>query len=170
MAPGAGALVEVGGQPLVDLLAGHRLELGPHGPVDRLVSAEGRRVLGAPPVELGPALAPVAPVPLADDRGDPTVGRRLVLAAQRELPADLGLELDVADAPGLGLDVQGAARAGGEAGAVEEDAGAVDQPGAEVAVGQLLDHALAALGVELPDVGTEGLRHGLDLVGVLLAR
>ena len=107
--------------------------------------------LGAPPVELRPALPPVAAVPLADHRGDPTVGRRLVLAPQRQLPADLGLELDVADPPGLGLEVQRAARAGGEPGAVEEDAGAVDQTGAEVAVGQLLDDALLALGVELPD-------------------
>src|SRR5664280_1963751 len=53
-------LIQVGGQPLVDLLACHRLEPGPHGDVDRCVPDEGSRVLGAPPVELLATLAPVA--------------------------------------------------------------------------------------------------------------
>ena len=130
---------------------------------------EGRRVLGAPPVELLAALAPVPPVPLPHHRGHPPVGRRLVLAAERELPAHLRLELDVAASLGLGRLVQGAARAGREPGPVEEDAGAVDQPGAEIAVGQLLHHALLSLLVELPEVGGEFGGGPLDGPGVLLA-
>ena len=162
-------LIEVGGQPPVDLLAGHGLQLGAHAHVDRLVADERVGVLGAPPVELLAALAPVAPVPLADHRGDPAVGRRLVLAAEGQLPAHLGLQLDVAPPLGLGRPVEGAAGPGREPGPVEEDAGAVDQPGPEVAVGQLLDHALLPLLVELPEVGGELGGRPLDVPGVLLA-
>src|SRR5664279_3566698 len=74
-------------------------------------------------------------------------------------------------APTLGLRrlVQGAAGAGREAGSVEEDAGTVHHPGAEIAVGQLLDHALLALLVELPQVGGEFGGGAFDGAGVLLA-
>ena len=136
-------LVQIVRQPLVDLLARHGLQLGPHAQVDGLVADEGLGVLGAPPVELVATLPPVPPVPLPDHRGHPSVGGRLVLAAERELPAHLGLELDVAAALGLGRLVQGAPGTGREPGPVEEDAGPVDHPGAEVAVGQLLHDPLA---------------------------
>ena len=66
-------------------------------------------------MELAAALAPVPPVPLPDDRGHvPLVVVDLVLPAQRQLPADLGLERHVVDAPVHGRDVEGAADAAGE--------------------------------------------------------
>jgi hypothetical protein len=68
-----GTFVEVVSQPSVDLLAGHGLEFRLHGPVHRIMTVEGRRIFGAPPVEFGPAFAPMATVPLADHRGHPPV-------------------------------------------------------------------------------------------------
>src|SRR5208283_4707927 len=104
--------------------------------VDRPRSDEGVGCLRAPPMELTPALAPMAAVPLADDRGDVTlVVVDLVLPAQRQLPADLGLERHGGQPPVERGDVEGAAGAGGEVGSVQEDAGVADEPG----------HRLAAL-------------------------
>ena len=97
--------------------------------VDGTAAAEGIRRLGAPPVELVAALAPVAPLPLPQrsssrDRGRRCAPRGGAGAASRR-PAS-----SRAAAPGLQRgDVQRAPHAALEPGAVEEDAGAVDHPG-----------------------------------------
>ena len=84
--------------------------------------------LGAPPVEVVAALAPVAALPLAQRRRDVPVVVGVMLEAQRQLPADVGLPVDV---PLAGLDrsdVQSTTGAAGKVGLVVEDAGALDDP------------------------------------------
>ena len=62
--------------------------------VDRLRAAERLGRLGAPPVELGAAVAPVAPLPLAQPRGDVAVVVGGVLEPDRHLPAHVGLPVE----------------------------------------------------------------------------
>src|SRR5207253_11304760 len=83
--------------------------------------------LRAPPVELLAARAPVAALPLGHGGDDVTVVTRLLVPAQGELPAHVGLQLEVGDAPFDGSAVQGAAWSAWKAGAVEEDARALDE-------------------------------------------
>ena len=111
------------------LLADHLDELVAHGLVHRFLGHEGLGRVGAPPVELLAALAPVAALPLADGRGDVPVDVGLVDPAQGQLPADLGLPVEGPLVPAQRRLVQRAAGAGGEPGTVEEDAGPVDDAG-----------------------------------------
>src|SRR5207244_10792924 len=101
--------------------------------------------------------------------GDPAVVVIAVLPPQRELPADLGLEVEGALAPFEGSPVEGAAGPAGDAGAVQEHTRAVDQPGHELA---LLGRARHAPGPtrapELPLLGREGLGQGDGPVAVVL--
>ena len=69
------------------------------------------------------------------------VGSDRVLAAQRELPADVGLQLEGRYSPFERCPVQGAAGAAGVARAVQEDAGARDEPGGDGPLRVPLEHA-----------------------------
>ncbi len=160
---GCGAIGSGRRQPLlaqlgelgVALLAHQLDQLRPVGRVDRLARAVrgGRR--GAPPVQVMAAGPPAAPVVLADRHlqhlrvvrpVDPVVG-----APDRQLPADVRLGLQRLAALAQRQHVQRAARAGGEAGAVVEDARALPAPGLPLAVLVLLGPArLGADVVELP--------------------
>src|SRR5581483_9217551 len=105
------------------------------------------------------ALAPAAPVELAE-RGDEhlrAVGplAPVLVAADRQLPADVRLVFQRVHAVTEGLAVQRAAGAAGEARVVEEDAGAVGTrggaPGRRLAVdGVQLGVVLEAAPVVLP--------------------
>ena len=88
------------------------------------------------------------------------------LAAQRQLPAHVGLGLHEAASLVEGEQVQGAPGAGREAGSVEEDAGAVDDPG--LAGGLLtLGHGVGTL--ELDPAALLGRLLVLPLLGAQLA-
>src|SRR5437764_7409323 len=115
---------------------------------------EGVGRLGAPPVELGPAVAPVLPVPLDDPRGHVPVAVVGVLTAQGELPAHVGLELERALTALERGPVQRTPGAAREPGAVEEDAGPVHHPG----------HPLVSL-VGLPRAALDPLTPELPLLG-----
>ncbi|MEV1069139.1 DUF1641 domain-containing protein [Streptomyces sp. NPDC050263] len=106
------------------------------------------------------ARTPAAPVVLADRhlKHPGVVGPvdPVVRAAHRKLPADVRLGLQRLAALLDGEDVQRAARAAREAGAVLEDARAVERAGLAGALVVLRDPAVQrALGVVLPDVGGE---------------
>src|SRR5687768_5876763 len=80
---------------VIGLLAHHLDDLVAHRLVDGRGIDEGVVGLGAPPVELGATLAPVAALPLSQRRGDVSVRvLGVVLEAQGELPADLGLPVE----------------------------------------------------------------------------
>ena len=117
--------------------------------------------LRAPPVELLPALAPVAALPLAQPGRHVAVLVRRVLETQRHLPAHVGLPVERPLAGLEGADVQRAPDAAGEARPVEEDARVVDQPGhGRIAVPSSSDPraqeaAAASLGVELHLLGSQ---------------
>ena len=143
----------------------------------------GGRGAGAPPVQVVAARAPAAAVVLADrdlevagvvGAVDPVVG-----AADRQLPADVRLGLQRLPALLEGERVQGAAGTAREAGAVHEDAGAVDPAGLAVAV--LVQHGDAAVGPDpalgvgplgevLPQLGGQPRRVAQDALLVVLVR
>src|SRR5581483_3548179 len=152
-------------------LADHLHDLVPQADVHGLGPDERLVGVGAPPVEVRPAVTPVAPLPLPQRRGDMAVAVGLVDPAQRELPAHLGLPVERAFAARHRGLVQGAARPGVEARPVEEDAGSVDESGDGLALGVHLDGAPAPVGLllELPLVSAEALRQPLDpaLVGLV---
>lgn len=152
-----GPLVRVGEQLVIDVLADHGNKFFGHGIDDAGLADEGPRVLGAPPVEVGSTRAPVTTVPLCDSRGDASIVFDDVVASQRQLPADFGLERYVALRVVDRHDVQCATGAPMEIGSVEEDARVLDQPGDDLAV--LLDpsRGLSSLGLELPLVISEPL-------------
>ena len=121
-------------EQVVGLLAHHLHDLVAQRLVHGCAVDEGVVGLGAPPVELGAALAPVAPLPLPQRGGDVAVGiLGVVLEPQRELPAHLGLPVERALAGLEGGGVQGAADAALEPGPVQEDAGTVDEAGLDLA-------------------------------------
>ena len=91
----------------------------------------------------------------------------LVLAAQWELPADLGLIRERVDAPLEGGRVERAARPGAEVGAVQEDASVLVETGHQLAVLVGVDDRLLGA-VVLPLGGREGLGDLLDTPCVLL--
>src|SRR6185312_7990638 len=164
------------GQLLVRGLAEQRDELRPVGDVQALAADVRVRRRGAPPVQVVPALAPGPAVKLGD-RGDQHLASvralyPVLLAADGQLPADVRLGLQRVPAGAQGQRVQGAALAAGEAGPVEEQAGAVDGPGppAPVVVADGVPHGDPALGadlVELPVGRRQLLRGAVDplLVG-----
>ena len=95
----------------------------------------------------------------------------LVVAAERHLPAHLGLPVGDRLAAPEGGGVQRAAGAAGEVGAVEEDAGAVDDPAHRLAVLVDVDRPprFAAFLRELPLVlGSRSASLGLDVGAVVV--
>ena len=103
--------VQVGGQAAVDLLAHH---LGrARAPSPRRPVGSRRRPRGTRCTTSGTPRRrrPSAAVPLADGRGDVPVVGDLVLAAQRELPAHVGLELERVAGPARGPPGGGRSRA-----------------------------------------------------------
>ncbi len=85
--------------------------------------------LRAPPGEVGSTVAPVPPPPLGQRGRDVAVFSHRVLPAQRELPADVRLQLEWRHPPLEGCPVQGAARPAFVVRTVEEDTGAPDEAG-----------------------------------------
>src|SRR5205807_1748226 len=88
--------------------------------------------LGTPDDVASAALFAAGPPPgpgeLRQRRGHGAVPVFLVLLAERELPADVGLRRHGMRPLAQGQHVEGAARPGGEPRAVEEHAGTVDEP------------------------------------------
>jgi hypothetical protein len=160
--------VHVGEQLIVDQPAHHRHEFLRHRVDDARLSDERRRVLGAPPAEILAACAPVPAVPLRDARDDVATVLDLVVAPQRQLPADVGLQRDVALLVVQRHHVQGTARAAMEIGPIEEDARPLDQLGHDLAVLLHPRGGGSTLGLELPLVVREPLRGLLDAPAVLL--
>src|SRR6185436_13344240 len=110
----------------------HQPQLGLERPVHGPGVHERLGCLGAPPPELLAALTPALASELGELRDDGPVGLDFVEATQGQLPAHLGLQLAVV---GAGLHaplVQRAPRTAGPPRPVEEDAGAVDEPGAPI--------------------------------------
>ena len=98
--------------------------------VDRPVADEGVGGVGAPPVEVEAALAPVAALPLPQDVGDVLVVVDLARSRRRgSCQQTSGFQSMKRSSRATRRLVQGAAGAAGEAGAVEEDAGVVDEAG-----------------------------------------
>ena len=133
-APGAAAAPSPGApaaRPACRRRAGRRARRSRRATIRYTGSVADERLgrLGAPPVELGAALAPVAPLPLPQPRREVAVLVGRVLEADRHLPAHVRLPVERPLAGLEGADVQGAAGAAGEAGPVEEDAGVVDEAG-----------------------------------------
>ena len=135
-------LVDRRPRELDDLVA--QVHVGRRAPDERV------RRLGAPPVELLATLAPVAPLPLAQRRRDMAVIVGVLVQPERKLPADVRLPVERSFAVLERGDVERAADAALEAGAVQEDAGAVDhtcRAGALVVGGEPV---LLALAPQLP--------------------
>ena len=165
----------------VALFAHERGELGAVAAVDRL-GADVRLGVGrAVPVEVVATGAPAATVVLGDGhlevRGVVGALDGAVRPADRQLPADVGLGLVRRAAGEHRVLVQGAPGAGGEAGPVEEDAGAVDHlglAGVVLLLGPRLEARRvlvaepAAAGVHLPLVLTELGHHGLHALEVVV--
>src|SRR5205085_648617 len=129
-------------------------ELSAVGDIERVRGDVRLGVAAAVPVEVVAAGTPATPVVLRDRRHEhlgvvgafhPVVG-----AADRQLPADVGLGLERVQARVEGVQVQRTTFAGGEARPVEEDARAVEPAGAALAVLDLADAALHALLAVLP--------------------
>src|SRR5262249_32274277 len=136
----------------------------------RLVPDKGVRALGAPPVELEPAVAPVAAFPLPQGGRHVAVFAGVLVEAERELPAHVGLPVHE---PLAGLErgpVQRAAGAAGETRAVEEDAGVVDEAGdARAVLLHPMEAAAASLAPVLPLLVGEPRRrrrHGGEILVV----
>src|SRR5205085_9505369 len=85
------------------------------GLVDGIALDEGVARLRAPPGELLAARSPVAPVPLTDGGGDVAVVMHLLVTLQRQLPAHVGLELEVRPSLFDGGPVQSTPGTAGEA-------------------------------------------------------
>ena len=161
------------GQLVVGRLPDEGDDLVAAGLEDRL-GADVRVGVGrAVPREVVAARAPVAALVLAE-HDDELLGAVLVLravlvrAAQRQLPADLGLGLDEGDALGIGEVVQCAAVAAGEVGGVVEDAGALDDAGLLARRPPSPSSPSWAGVVVLPLLGRQLLDPGGDALAVLL--
>src|SRR4051812_14267555 len=128
--------------------------------------------LGAPPMELLAALAPVATLPLAHGRRDMAVLVGLVDPSQWQLPAHLWLPVQWPLVASQRRLMERATGAGVEARPVQEDAGPVDETRHDVAVLVDLDRtaSLVRLLLELPLVDRELLCHLLHVATVLAAR
>ena len=153
---------------IVQGVADHASQLELQAAVDRLGAGEGLRRLGAPPGELVAAGTPARTGELRQRGRHRAVALLPVFLAQRELPAHVGFRDHGMLAVAHGQHVQGAARAGREARPVQEDAGAIHQPGAPAARRQAGRHAPArADGEVLPLVGPEvggGGQHPVPVV------
>src|SRR5205814_2029056 len=118
----------------VGLCADQLGELRAVGDVQRFTADVRVRRRGAPPVQVVAALAPAAPVELGHRRHEyPRAVRAIepvLRAADRQLPAHLGLRLQRMATRAQSERVQRAALAAGEPRTVEEYACAVDDPGA----------------------------------------
>lgn len=139
-----------------------------HADEDGFAATEGGGVLRAPPVEVVAAFTPVAAVPLADDRGHSSVRFGLILPTERQLPADLRFEFDVAHPSTSGLEVQCAPGTGGKSRSVEKDAGIVDEPGPRVAAVEFTHDAVLAFSVELPHLRRELTGHCFGTTGIVV--
>ena len=106
----APSLVEQLGETTVGAVTHQGNDVLGAGPVHGLGADEGVGVLGAPPVEVGTAGAPVATLPLPQDVGEVVVVVAVEVEPHRDLPADLGLPVQVALAPGHCGVVERAAR------------------------------------------------------------
>ena len=119
-------------EDLVRCRAHQRDQLGAILQIHRAYAVMRLGVGRAVPVEVGSTGTPTVAAVLAD--GDLGVGRvvgaghRTELAADRQLPADVGLGFQEIAALAQGEQVQRAALAGWKAWTVEKDAGAVDHP------------------------------------------
>jgi Fe/S biogenesis protein NfuA len=109
-------------------------------------------------VEFVTALTPVRAVPLANRGGDVSSVTGLFVAPERELPTDVGFDIDVTDALVHGHDVQGATGAAGKAGTVEKDARVIDESRHNLSVALHPGRAVAPLLLELPLILGEALR------------
>ncbi|MFM8530687.1 MAG: hypothetical protein ACKOD2_13640, partial [Ilumatobacteraceae bacterium] len=124
--------------------------------VDRFPSDEGVGCIGAPPMQIVTIIAPVASLPFAHERRDPSARVGVVFEADRQLPADVRLPVEWALTGLDGGDVEGAARASGESRSVQEDARSVDSTRRGVAVLVLLEEAfLRGAILHLPLIGRE---------------
>ena len=115
-------LGEGGQQEIVRGLADHGHDLHVHRREHRLAADERVGLVGAPPRELGAALASVSTLPFAQRGRHVAELVGAVEAPERELPADLRLERHLRQSPVHGRDMQRTASSTGEPGAVEEDA------------------------------------------------
>ena len=104
-------------------------------------------------MELSSSCSPVAPLPLTDGGHDPPIVEHLVLAAQRELPADLRLPRHVALASPHGSDMERAAGTLCEVGPIQEHAGVIDERCRQLPVIVLRDDVLRCPILELPLLG-----------------
>ncbi|GAA2413423.1 hypothetical protein GCM10010420_48710 [Streptomyces glaucosporus] len=149
------------GQPLVPRRAHQLRQLRPVRHVHRLAGLVGGRRAGAPPVEVVSARPPAAAVVLADRDVQLLLAVRqlhpLERPPDRQLPAHVRLGLQRLAALPQRHRVQRAARAGREAGTVEEDARTLVEPRLPLAVLVHLDPAALGgpLRVELPELGRE---------------
>src|SRR5688500_12138078 len=87
--------------------------------VDRLTVTEGKRVIGAPPMELGTAFTPIGSLPFAQRVGRWTFFVAAALETKRQSPADARLPVHRTLACLERATVQGAARAAREVGTIE---------------------------------------------------
>lgn len=147
-------------QPVVALLAHQLDQLRAVGHVHRITGPVRRGGRGAPPVQVVTARTPAPAVVLTDRHLEHpgVVGPvdPVVRPPHRQLPAHVRLGLQRLLALPQRQDVQRAARPGGEAGPVLEDAGAL--PAARLAFAVLVDADPARPGadvVELPQLGSE---------------
>ena len=119
-------------QDLVRRWAHERDQLGPILLIHRTDTMMRLCVGRAVPVEVGSAWTPAVAAVLADGdlgvAGVVSAGYGTKLAADRELPADVGLGLQEVAALAQRQQMQCAALAGRKAWTVEKDAGAVDHP------------------------------------------
>src|ERR1017187_6034713 len=130
----------------VDLGADDRLQFRAQRVDHRTVGHVGQRTLSAAPGHLLALYAPVPTRPATHRRHLGIVDTRLPVHPDWQLPANRRLPIDWWLARVDRRQVQRAARAAGEPGAVEEDAGAVDNAGG--VAGAVAEHApLAYLAV-----------------------
>ena len=135
----------------------------------------GLSVAAAVPVEIVPALAPSTAVVFGNDH-DGVLGAIGVVdllegASDRQLPADIGLGLDERDAFALGKVMENAALIAIEIGAIEENAGALNDPRFAIPVKSAGEWALLrGLFGKLPTLRIEFLNPLGDVALVLLPR
>lgn len=159
--------IEIGQQGVVGRLAHERDQFFTERVNDSLGAAKRFRRFGAPPVESLATLTPISTVPLSD--GGPNVSEcvNFVFATQRELPADFGLEGDIALVIVHREEVEGAARSPMKIRAVQEDARVFYEPSRGFSIFVSFNDAVFPLGLELPLVVGETLGRLHDSLDIL---
>ena len=113
---------------LVDALSDEFFKLIGQILIHRTLANECSRIVGAPPVEVVAAFAPVASFPFTNERHDVSVVFGVLLQTQRHLPAHVWFPVHRPFAGFERRDMERTSHAAGEVGFVVKDARAVDTP------------------------------------------